>query len=347
MTNPALWLKFPDDAVLNAIPSAAGKAALEKIFANDAQSPWRAALALIGLSAPDIRMIRWHYDVPYFNGAAMVGAVSGGAVVPQKTADGGYVFAVRGGVWRMLRNQWRIARFRQRIDGLPDSLPLSLALGLVMQSHMLRLGPHAARIADYLAAPESAPVSLRPLVADLQALQMRRTAMSSVWHDILPPGAGDVAPENLPEFFWDDAVPAISVTAPAAAPPGNGPWKGTPVCPGAVTGLAVMMDRAVTAESLRALAAEYNAPLLLVFRAARPQSVEYFTSAHGLLFCEGGALSHACTVARSMNIPCITALGTGLWRRLENGERLWVAMDGLAGTLTPVETAPVTVPFPA
>ena len=335
-----LWLKFPDDAVTAAIPSDGGKRALESVFdAADDGSPWRAALALIGLPAPAGPMIRWHRDVPYFNAAALAGAASAGALVPERTPDGGYRFVLRPGLTpllALLRAQWRIARFRARMDALPGSLPLSLALGIVMQSHMIRMGAHAAHLAAYLAAPDRAPASLRPLVADLQALQMKRTALSPHWHDVIAPGA-DGAPGGLPDFFWNDPPAA---PAPVAAA-GQGPWKGLPVCAGAVAGLAVAMDRGVTPDMLATLRARYNAPLILVFRAARPQSVTFFPAAQGLLFCEGGALSHACTVARDRNIPCATALGADLWARVCGGERLWLAMDGAAGT-----AAVITGPAP-
>ena len=334
-----LWLKFPDDAAFTAITTADGKRAWEAVFDTaDEQSPWRAALGLIGLPVQDMPMIKWHRDAPYFNAAALAGAASGGGLVPEKTVNGGYRFVLRPGMaplWSMLRAQWRITRFRARMYNLPDSLPLSLALGIVMQSHMIRLGPQAAHLADYLAAPDSAPAHLRALVADLQALQMKRSALSPFWHAVLA-HAGDVIADDLPEFFWNEPPARTAVAASAA---GQGLWKGLPVCAGAVTGLAVAMDRDVTLESLTALRARYNAPLVLVFRAARPQSVEFFPVAQALLFCEGGALSHACTIARDRHIPCVTALGTDLWARLTADRKLWLEVDGAAGTAA-VLTAP-------
>lgn len=328
-----LWLKFPDDAAFTAIPSAEGKRALERVFDTaDAQSPWRAALALIGLPVQALPMIKWHRDAPYFNAAALAGVASGGALMPERTPDGGYRLVLRSGIGSfvaMMRAQWRITRFRARVDHVPGSLTLSLALGIVMQSHLIRMAAHAAQLPTYLAAPDSAPVHLRALVADMQALQMKRTALSSHW-DAIVTGAADTAVESLPEYFWNEP----SVLSIPAARTEQGPWKGLPVCAGMVTGLAVAMDRGITLDDLATLRARYHAPLILVFRAARPQSAEFFVAAQALLFCEGGALSHACTVARDRNIPCVTALGYDLWVYVSERESAWLSFDGATGTVS-------------
>ena len=338
-----LWLKFPDDAAFTTIPSADGKRVLESVFDTaDGQSPWRMALAMIGLPAQTMRMIKWYRDAPYFNAAALAGAASAGALVPERIPDGGYRFSLRPGFTpftALLRAQWRITRFRVRMGDVPDSLALSLALGILMQSHFVRMGAHAAHLADYLAMPDRAPANLRALVADMQALQMKRTALSPYWREVIALGVDSLS-EDLPDYFWNEpsAIPATSVDVSAA---GQGSCKGLPVCAGVVTGLAVAMDRNVTFDDLTALRGRYNAPLILVFRAARPQSVEFFPAAQALLFCEGGALSHACTVARDRNIPCVTALGADLWAQVSGDEKTWLAVDGAAGT-----AARLTIPVP-
>lgn len=336
-----LWIKFPDDAAFTAIPGADDKRALESVFdTGDPQSPWRAALAKVSAPFSSAPLIKWYLDAPYFNAGALAAAASGGAMVVRRLPDGGYDFGLRPGLWpffALLRAQWRITRFRAAADALPDSLALSLALGIVMQSHLIRMGTHAAHLAAYLATPDETPPHLRALVTDIQVLQMRRTALSPLWAAIIP---ADTAPfaAALPDYFWDDDEPAAPVTAPTIA--SGGPWKGVPVCAGRVTGRAVAVDHNTSLDDIAALRARIDDSIILIFRAARPHSVEFFPYAQGVLFCAGGALSHACTVARDRNLPCVTALGDGLWAVAAEGGVVHLSFDGAAGTVIIVPVLP-------
>jgi phosphohistidine swiveling domain-containing protein len=200
-----------------------------------------------------------------------------------------------------------------------------------MQSLMIRLGSNAQQLPQWLVSPADAPGSYRKIVEDINDIQIRRTQMSYVWKEIFAsPGEGDeAAAVAAPEFFWDDE--AHGAAKPAAQNTSN--WKGLPVCAGKLAGLAVVMNSKTEIATLESLKKHYNAPLILVFRHARPQTVEYFGVASALVFCEGGVLSHACTVAREMNIPCITALGPDFFDFASSSEKLWLTLDGAAGTI--------------
>jgi phosphoenolpyruvate synthase/pyruvate phosphate dikinase len=89
----------------------------------------------------------------------------------------------------------------------------------------------------------------------------------------------------------------------------------------------------MTQEKLEDLHGRLGEPLVLLFAQARPETVELFPFASGLVFAEGGALSHACTVAREMNIPAVTAVGIGFLKQVEAaGEGVVrVTIDGGTG----------------
>lgn len=109
-------------------------------------------------------------------------------------------------------------------------------------------------------------------------------------------------------------------------------WKGLAASAGQITGMAfaVTVGRTDIA-ALRAQAAADNAPLVLVYTAALPQTVPEFAQADAVLFAQGGALSHACTMAREMNKPCVTGLGNAFWARVQEADGVWVAIDGAQG----------------
>ena len=193
------------------------------------------------------------------------------------------------------------------------------------------------------AAPDIAPQQYRKTIRQIQAVQMRRTDMSHVWKEAFPASAGETAlPAGLPEFFWDDAAP---VAGNKAAPPRtdtgkDGVWKGLSVCAGTVTGLAVAVPAVPEPAKLLALKEKYKAPLILVFRRARPETTELFPYADALVFTEGGVLSHACTVARERNIPSVTAVGPGFYELVKNGEKIWLSLDGSGATVKILPSGP-------
>lgn len=339
-----LWLKFPDEVLFSSRFSVAEKRRLEDVFsATDDASPWRQALDRIGLRQPDHdRLIRWHRDAPYFNWSCMAQTVSGGAVHATKK-DEHYQMCVSykpGDLWALLRSQWKVARFLQPKKEPKSDLAESIALGVVLQALVLRLGSNVDKMAEWLAVPHAAPKEYRKTLRQIQAVQMRRTEMSHVWKDVFP---GDHSPggdaDNLSEFFWDDDVPVDEPVAAAKQPVSDGQWRGLSVCGGQVTGLAIAVSSAPDPAALAALKDAYNAPLILVFRRARPETTELFGHAAALLFAEGGVLSHACTVARERNIPAITGLGPNFFELIKAGDKIWLNIDGRAATVARIPTA--------
>ena len=331
-----LWVKPGDEALAAPVRGAAEKAALARVFAARRDSPWCAALALLG--APPrtdaVPLLKWHGDIPYFNAALLTDAAAGGAIAPRRTSDGGYEFVVDyspRALWALARRQWAIARFCARAGEYPPGIAVSIVLGIAVQAQTLRLGRLVSRLPEWLADPESAPRAQRAIVREIQSLQMRRTAMHHVWDGILP-RTDETMPPDMPDFFWNDA-PAVPAPLPAGPVVAAGPWKGVPVCGGRVAGIAVVARRETLPADIAALKARQDAPLVLVFPAARPQAVEYFAAADAVLFAAGGALAHACTVARDMNIPGVTALGTDFLRAMEKHNGSWVAVDGGRGTV--------------
>jgi len=339
-----LWLKFPDEVLFSSRFSSEDKRKLENIFSTmDPQSPWSQALARLRFRAtePNIRLIDWRRDAPYFNWSCLAGVVSGGAVQAVRAPDGGYEMRIsykREHLWALLASQWRIARFLRPDAREKNDLAESIALGLVLQALILRLGAQAGQMPGWLAAPDVAPQQYRKTIR-----QMRRTDMSNVWKDVFPASAGENAPpEGLPDFFWDDAapVPGNKAAQPPADAGKDGVWKGLSVCAGTVTGLAVAVPAVPEPAKLLALKEKYKAPLILVFRRARPETTELFSYADAVVFTEGGVLSHACTVAREMSIPSVTAVGPGFYELVKSGEKIWLSLDGSGATVKILPSGP-------
>lgn len=344
-----LWLKFPDEVLFSNRFSDEYKQKLENIFSTmDPQSPWSQALARLRLKAtePDIRLIDWHGGAPYFNWSCLARTVSGGAIQPIRAPDGGYEMRIsykRQHLWALLASQWRIARFLRPDAQKKIDLAESIALGLVLQALILRLGAQAGQMPAWLAAPDVAPQQYRKTIRQIQTVQMRRTDMSNVWKDVFPAYSGENAPpEGLPDFFWDDAtpVPGNKSAPPPTAGGKDGVWKGLSVCAGKVTGLAVAVPAVPEPAKLLALKEKYKAPLILVFRRARPETTELFAYADAVVFAEGGVLSHACTVARERNMPSVTAVGPGFYELIKSGEKIWLSLDGSGATVKILPSGP-------
>lgn len=332
-----LWLKFPDEVLSSHRFTENEQQKLSAIFtAYDPQSPWRQALALLNLKTEQVPMIKWFSGCPYYNWSEMIRLTSGGIIAPVTTPDGGYILQTRytlGGLYLLLATQWNITRFLTRPTPANGTLAESIALGIALQSLIMRLGGDMEKIAASLAATGTAPPRDQKILAQIQTIQMRRTTISSVWKAFLPAQSSETALLDLPEFFWDSNSPSPPSIKNEINATQQDHWKAMAVCSGKIVGLAIAVGRNDTVDSLSALKKQSNAPLILIFRNARPQSVEFFPVADALLFAEGGVLSHACTVAREMNIPSITALGTAFFKQIESAPKTWLTMDGQAGTV--------------
>jgi phosphohistidine swiveling domain-containing protein len=316
-----LWIKFPDESVAGLVFDDAARARFDAVFdVADPSSPWSRAIRAAGFIRLSWPLIKWHEGTPYFNWSAMTTVISGGAIRVLETKDGGYAFHVLydlRALWNLFSCQWKTVKLMQKNFG-GDALVESIALGFVLQSLMLRLGGGAPQdLAKWLAGMGKPPPRHAKTVAQLQAVQVRRTALSPIWKNILPAAHGEE--KKLPEFFWNDP-PQHETISPAH----NGPWKGLPVCPGVMAGPAIAVRKVSEAQ--------LTGKNILVFRRAKPDSVELYPQASALLFCEGGVLSHACVVAREMNIPCITGLGGDFFDGVERDDAI-LRIDAGAGTV--------------
>ncbi len=336
-----LWSKIPDEVFTGVIFSDEDKKRLEDIFSVTPGSVWCQALGALGLPALKTEaLIRWHQNVPYFNWSHMIETVGGGTFRPIRDSKNIYAFVYSyklKNVIALLKAQWGVTQFLQRKKPRAEPLVESVALGLVLQFLLIRLGGNTALLSQWLANPQPAPKSARKILEQIQRVQMERTEISSVWFALFSNRNAETADvAALPDVFWDDEAmqpPPIQ----SEDPIDRRFWKGLPVSTGCVTGLVVVMNFSADKPDLQALKTMYNASLILLFPQARPDSVEYFAQADALLFAQGGVLSHACTVAREMRIPSSTGLGDAFFRFANTKERLWVTMDGMAGTVLVLE----------
>jgi len=334
-----LWLKVNEEVSLPGRLTTEEQGRLRAIFDSvNPASPWRKALARLGLPVPRGDTLRFVQGIPYFNAGVMAEATSNGTVFPVRAPDGGVTYKSRGGLWRMgklLLTQWKLEAF---LGALPEKIPEgmegieeSVALGLAVQLLLLRL--HAGgeqALAERLADPERAPKMERATLRKVLAAQSRRTRLSPAWaslHSAVPNRAP--APE-LSAYFWNEPTEQReSDVAPASREPKS--WKGIPICPGVVSGDLVFPGDAKQRG-------------VLVFAHARPSAVEHFEGATGLVFAEGGALAHACCVAREMGIPSVSGVGKDFLQHVrawsEAGMKVEIQIDGSDGS---VRCTPLTL----
>lgn len=333
-----LWMKFPDEVLQTAQFDAAARTRLEEIFdCAGLNSPWQQALALLTFppTPAGTTLLRWYQDCPYFNWSVMAASFSLGAVRIEQLPGNGFTLKTKSGftaLWALIKAQWKISKFLQTSPTEGPPLARSLALGLALQFFILQLGKDSAQMGNWLAGSPPAPPRYRAVIATIQSLQLQRTALSSAWHALFPSLPDDmVSPPSLPAFFWDDQEPPSAPPVPIAEKTEN--WRGVSVCAGRCTGLAVIAASGRDLARLEALKAETNAPLILVFRNARPETTEVFSLASAVLFAEGGVLSHAATIAREMNLPALTSLGPDFFAYIKANEKIWLSLDADAATV--------------
>ncbi|MEQ1790005.1 MAG: PEP-utilizing enzyme [Rickettsiales bacterium] len=323
---PILWYRFAEDSSLPPILNLQEKKSLEAIFAaDDEQSLWCRALRATGLpnlSVPD-GLLRWYGDAPYINWNAMVNIVSGGGLIPEPKDDKfTYRYCYHLSVlWRMVKAHWNISRYVQ--NHIADDFPLpdddteklveSLALGFCILALTMRIpSKNAAMLQDGLADNSSSiPAAFRRVIAQIKALQHRRNQLSSAWSILFKEKENCELPSNLPEFFWDtppqdivsintshNDVDEAKMELPTS-------WQGIPIAGDSVTARAFLVRTRADAKQVRAS----NEKLVLIFPMARPETTELFSHAAAVLYAQGGALSHAASIAREQNLPSITGLG--------------------------------------
>lgn len=337
-----LWLSFPEETLAQVLFDTTAQKRLETIFDSwDRTSPWRQALERLGYrDVPEVDMIAWHKDKPYFNGTAMAWLVSCGTALPVPDAAQGYIFTTQyklRNFFKVFQAQWKVTRFLQRCLAQPVSvsdpssaLSESIALGLAMQVLLMRLDKSArAKMPQYLAQPASAPALHRKTFQMLQAVQVRRTALSSVWQHIFPMTREDRGREKHPAYFWDTPDGAGVVVPLRRRAQNDGitdVFTGLPVSGGVVTGRAVVLLDAADIP-----AREKDIPRIFVFRYARPDTTACFAAADAVLYATGGVLSHACVVAREQGVTCVTGLGDDFFERVSSGSETWLSVDAAQG----------------
>lgn len=340
-----LWLKVSDEVEIPGRLSEDEQARLAAVFepSNDS-SPWSRALQHLGMSQPGFpAIIRFIDGTPYFNGTALALASSHGTVYPIDL-KGVVTYRTRLGLlglFRVLFAQWKLEKFLSYSGPSGDPLEESIALGLAIQALMMRLPSKGeAELALWLASPNDCPPASRSTVKKILSLQSRRNALSKHWNALFEPGQKNAANPSLPGHFWNEPPPIETlpvVEAPSAASSGQS-WKGIPVCPGFVEGELYWVE----ADNVLSLADD-SGPVILCFARARPETTESFSKASALVFAEGGALSHACSVAREQGIPTVSGLGRGFagailaWKKA--GIRVHVSLNGGTGE---VSCTPIT-----
>jgi phosphohistidine swiveling domain-containing protein len=290
-------------------------------------------------------MLTWHENRPYINAREMAAVMSSGAIVPVPDDKEGYRFESRVtlmGYWRLFCLQWRVSTFLESHIAITDvpldekaALAESLALGLCLQSLMLRLDAKARdHMAAWLANPGLIPAIHRRTFKYMQYIQLRRTQLSVVWQSLFKAQSEGGQDNSALPYFWDqplaaDGLKPIAVDSPVAAAE---TFKGLPVCAGNISGMAVVM---VTDAPPAKKPAD---SCIFIFRHARPDTTECFAMADAVLFANGGVLSHACVVAREQGVPCITGLGADFYAQMKNATgEVWLTIDGGTGDVRLVE----------
>lgn len=303
-----LWVKFSGDTSLPPVLDQAEREKLEAIFNGlNPDSSLHRSLRMLGLKLPYQPMLKWEGNAPHIDWTAIIAAISGGWIDAVGEAD----YKVRksvGAFLRFLGIQWRVSGYLARTLKTPipstteAQIEQSLSLGFASLVLTFRLPRHdQAQLAQWLANP---PANLKKTLGQIQAIQMRRTQMTPAWQSLFP---------------WHEENEAAS----ASADPVRTEWKGIPISGGQVTA-CLQFDKAETSD-----------PIVFAFKRARPETVEFFPSATAVLYGEGGAMSHACTVAREMNLTCVTALGPDFYRDMQalaaTQKNVWLIIDGQTG----------------
>ncbi len=346
---PTLWLRFDEASTLPPVLDAAAKRKLEAVFdAAAPQSLWNRALAALGLPpVPDVPMLRWAYDAPYINWTALVQMVSGGTLRTAPREEGGFTYKENyrpSALWRLFRSQWRISRYvRDHTEPgleLPNDnetkLVESLALGCCVLALTMRIPSKESRqLHEGLADTAKASPAFRMVYDQIKAVQARRNLLSPAWAVLFQHNTLRLQPSGLPTFFWDEPPKlAVNPPEPTSQDVVVTEWRGIPVAGQAVTGKAILVRDEADIARLKASSER----LVLICPLARPETVELFPYAAAVLYGDGGALCHACSIAREQNLTCITGLGQDFIRamqaRLADNEELILTVDPSARVVT-------------
>lgn len=341
MDNNILWMKFAEDSSLPDHLNNEQRAILENIFdPHTPQSPWAQAVKAIGFQVPfKGAAVMWVDGTPYMNWTSLVRVVSGGGAHVVRTAND--MFAIHyhysfSNLFGLIKAQWQISRYLSVTlpTPLPDTethqLIESLALGLCLLALTMRLKKSdEVSLARALATPENLSPMERKTIDQIAAIQKRRTDLSPVWHKLFPPTAPQA--DMCPPYFWN-TPPEVGQGVPqTSADQSCKEWQGIAVAGQSTVG------RVVYLEKVRDLAGEAG-PVIAVFAQARPETISVFPQVAGVLYGHGGSLSHACTIAREQNIPCVTALGADFLKVIRGAKNdLWVSIHPETGIVQVIE----------
>lgn len=334
-----LWMRFAEDTGLPSVLTSEERNRLLKIFdVTDPEGLWVRAARALGLSIPpQTHHLRFHENSPYINWSVIVQMISSGCIETVREPDQSFSYKTSFMGPRFFSLLWKQLRLSLYLEQkLKDGSPLpaaqeegvieSLALGLALLSLTTRLPAHTpAMLAQWLMDPTPLSPAVQKTLRDIQKIQIRRTALSSAWHGWFVPRPDPANLPDLPPHFWNDPVEAPANIAAKVLMATS--WRGLPVSGGAVTGRAVFLSRDMTLPVT-------TDPLILVFLKARPETTELFGQASAVVYAEGGALSHACTIAREQGMPCVTGLGRPFFTMLSARDgAVWLSVDGAAGTV--------------
>lgn len=348
-----LWMKFAEDTSLPLDPTPSQKDALNHIFdQTNPQSLWSRALAKIGREqgisgAPPI--LKWVGNTPYMNWNNMVALVMGRGAYIRRQPDNAYKIEFKMSVlalWDLIKIQWHVSEYLSRIQSdktqwseeEDQQIVESLALGLCLLALTQRLKyKDEQSLAKALSQTEFLKTPDKKTIEKIAAIQKRRTSLTPAWQKKFP-AQNTTLKETGEPYFWNN--PTLQHNHDEVTPHlPNVQWKGIGVSGYVVIGRIVMLT---SPQDIEKLDNPDNDPLIAVFPHARPETVEIFSQCTAVLFGSGGALSHACTIAREQNKPCITALGTQFMTDMTTyhttGHKVWVSIDPQIGHVQLVET---------
>ncbi|MBY0355707.1 MAG: hypothetical protein K2Q12_08280 [Rickettsiales bacterium] len=319
---PTLWHRFAEDSALPSRLDNRDKEILAAIFdPTDPNSIWSKALIMIGLPTEDVPdgLLCWHRDTPYINWNAMVDIVSGGSLFPEPKDEKftyRYTYTLST-TWSMVKAHWHISRYVQ--NHLAADIPLpddneaklveSLALGFCILALTMRIP--STMLHGGLADTYSISKTFRSVIIQIKSLQHRRNQLSPAWTVLFQAKENEEAAGNIPEFFWNH--PPKEFPTPLAKDTIlhtmkqrlSTQWHGIPITGEPITCRAFLVRNKADEERVKAS----NERLVLIFPLARPDTTVLFSYAAAVLYAQGGALSHAASIAREQNLPSITGLG--------------------------------------
>lgn len=342
-----LWLKFSEDSGLPEFITLEQKSILNRIFdSSNPNAPWVNALERLGVKVnTSIPNIKWIDHTLYINWSLLVDQLSAGILGFERTENDGYKLTSHKSFGKLIsftRLQMKVSSYISRVTvGMMEkTITESLTLGLAILSLQLRLGGSDEKaLAQSLKNPDGEDFIKKESLKGMQTLQKLRTELSPVWTAELGPSQDiriHADQQKYPDLFWNDWRDQFS-SGTEWGQGGSKEWDGIPISGASIVGKAVLVRDRRAIEQFEG----GEGPLIAICPKARPETVELFPRLAGILYGEGGAMSHAATVARERNLPCITALGSHFIETITDymasGGDVWLGLDLDSGKVSVVE----------